>query len=140
MQAANAQRPTTAPTAGTVTKQDRALQNAGQGKEHDSWHEGGGGDNDNYGGALANIQSSTTIHDYIIGKQIGQGAYATVRLAMHKPSGKKVAIKIYEKSRLLDPQRRKSVRREIRVMDRLSHANVVKFYEVADTSRQVLFF
>ncbi len=29
------------------------------------------------------------------------------------------------------------MRREIRVMDRISHANVVKFYEVVDTSRQV---
>ena len=34
-----------------------------------------------------------TIHDYVVGKQIGQGAYATVRLAVHKPSGKKVGIR-----------------------------------------------
>lgn len=58
-----------------------------------------------------------------------------MRLAIHKATGKKVAIKIYEKARLLDPQRRKSVRREIRVMDRIAHTNVVKFYEVVDTSR-----
>ena len=43
--------------------------------------------------------------DYIVGKQVGQGAYATVRLAIHKASGKKLAIKIYEKSRLVDPGR-----------------------------------
>jgi len=134
----DAARPTTAP--GGASKPGHANQNTASGnlnqREHDSWHQDDGA-GDTYGGALANINTSTTIHDYIIGKQIGQGAYATVRLAVHKPSGKKVAIKIYEKSRLLDPQRRKSVRREIRVMDRLSHPNIVKFYEVADTSRQV---
>ncbi len=95
-----------------------------------------------------------------VGKQIGQGAYATVAFGLHKESSKKVAIKIYdarrhvtasvtsldvarrcmsswcwlgdeletkplafhfvtlvqEKYKLLDPQRRKSVRCEIRFL------------------------
>ncbi|CAD7947671.1 unnamed protein product [Amoebophrya sp. A120] len=132
-----AARPTTAPSGATKPGKQADAQAAEQqqNRQHESWHQDD--EQGTFGGALANINTSTTIHDYIIGKQIGQGAYATVRLAVHKPSGKKVAIKIYEKSRLLDPQRRKSVRREIRVMDRLSHPNIVKFYEVADTSRQV---
>ncbi len=33
--------------------------------------------------------------EFVVGKQIGEGAYASVRLAIHKPEGKKVAIKIY---------------------------------------------
>ena len=37
------------------------------------------------------------MEDYIIGKQIGEGAYAVVRVGLHKPSGKKVALKIYKK-------------------------------------------
>lgn len=53
--------------------------------------------------------------EYLVGKQIGQGAYANVRVALHKGSNSRVAIKIYEKSKIDDPQRRKSVSREIKV-------------------------
>ncbi len=52
-------------------------------------------------------QSAAGLEDYIIGKVIGQGAYAVVRIGLHKPSDKWVAIKIYEKSKLIEPQRRK---------------------------------
>jgi serine/threonine protein kinase len=38
--------------------------------------------------------------DYIIGKQIGQGAYAIVYIGMHKKSNKKVALKIYIKEKM----------------------------------------
>jgi hypothetical protein len=37
------------------------------------------------------------IEDYAIGKEIGKGAYAIVKQALHKPSNKKMAIKFYEK-------------------------------------------
>ena len=81
--------------------------------------------------------SSTTIYDYIIGKQVGQGAYATVRLAIHKRTGKKVAIKIYEKSRLLDPQRRKSVRQEAKIGQIYMYRRnfIVGFYGVSEIFR-----
>lgn len=62
------------------------------------------------------FSDKTSVEDYIIGKQIGQGAYAVVRVGLHKPSGKKVAMKIYKKYKLLDINRRKSVRREIKLM------------------------
>lgn len=61
-----------------------------------------------------------------------------MRIGIHKPTNKKVAIKIYEKYKLLDPQRRKSVRREIKLMEKLNHPNIIKLYEAIDTSRQVL--
>ncbi len=41
-----------------------------------------------------------SLEDYVIGKQIGQGAYALVFIGMHKKSGKKVALKIYEKEKM----------------------------------------
>lgn len=43
-----------------------------------------------------------SLSDYIIGKQIGQGAYAVVRIGMHKKLNKKVALKIYEKEKIKD--------------------------------------
>lgn len=69
-------------------------------------------------------QSAAGLEDYLIGKVIGQGAYAVVRIGLHKTSDKCVAIKIYEKTKLMEPQRRKSVKREIKLMERMSHPHI----------------
>ena len=55
---------------------------------------------------------------------------------MHKKLNKKVALKIYEKERIKDIQRKKSVRREIRLMKRLSHAHIAILYEAIETEDQ----
>lgn len=93
--------------------------------------------NDDSDGRPASLITGSNLEDYIIGKQIGQGAYATVAFGLHKESSRKVAIKIYDKYKLLDPQRRKSVRCEIRLMERLKHPNIVVFYEAMDTPKQI---
>lgn len=49
--------------------------------------------------------------DYVVGKVIGEGAYASVRIAIYKPLNKKIAIKVYEKEKLKEAQKKKSVRR-----------------------------
>jgi serine/threonine protein kinase len=54
-------------------------------------------------------------------KQIGQGAYAVVKEAIHKPTGEKVAIKVYDRFKLMDIQRKKSALREIKILSKLSH-------------------
>jgi hypothetical protein len=77
------------------------------------------------------------IEDYAIGKEIGKGAYAIVKLAHHKPTNKKMAIKIYEKVKLLDNQRKNSVKREIQILKKLDHLNIVKLNEVIDNTKQV---
>jgi|LauGreDrversion4_2_1035121.scaffolds.fasta_scaffold1020001_1 serine/threonine protein kinase len=40
----------------------------------------------------------TQIGDYKIGKQLGAGAYASVKQAIHRATGMLTAIKIYDKS------------------------------------------
>ena len=52
----------------------------------------------------------------MLGKQIGQGAYAVVRVATSKSDNKKYAIKVYDKSKLTDTNRQRSVRREIKLL------------------------
>ena len=44
-----------------------------------------------------------SLGDYAIGKQIGQGAYAAVKLAINKKSNEQVAIKVYDKYKLMEP-------------------------------------
>lgn len=70
---------------------------------------------------------------YIIGKRIGQGAYAVVRLGLHKILNQKIAVKIYEKTKLIEPNRRKSVKREMKIMEKLDHPNIAKLYEAFES-------
>ena len=54
---------------------------------------------------------------------MGQGANATVREAMHSPTGHIVAIKIYNKEQLEKNQNiKKSVQSEIKILNYLSKA------------------
>ena len=72
------------------------------------------------------------INDYQLGKQIGSGAYAVVREAIHKPTNERVAIKIYDRFKLMDIQRKKSALREIKILSKLSHPQIMKLYESID--------
>ncbi len=56
-----------------------------------------------------------------------------VREGLHKSTNQKTAVKIYEKFKLLEPNRRKSVKREIKIMERLDHKNIAKLFEAFDT-------
>lgn len=49
---------------------------------------------------------------------------------MFKPTNQKVAIKIYEKKKIRELPRKKSVRREIRILQRVDHPNIVKILDV----------
>lgn len=49
------------------------------------------------------FSEKSSMDEYVISKIIGTGAYAVVRIGLHKPTNKKVAIKVYDKSKLLEP-------------------------------------
>ena len=74
---------------------------------------------------------------YLIGKRVGQGAYAVVRAGIDTQTDAKVAIKIYDKYNLLDAQRRKGVRREIKILERIHHENIINLHEAFDNKKQV---
>ncbi|CAD8210643.1 unnamed protein product [Paramecium octaurelia] len=74
---------------------------------------------------------------YKVGSRIGQGAYATVRVAIQIESDTKVAIKIYEKTKIKDLQRRKGVRREIEILEKLDHPNIVKILDTVESNNHV---
>ena len=80
---------------------------------------------------------NTKLSRYILGKQIGQGAYAVVRVATVKKDNSKVAIKVYDKSKLTDTNRQRSVRREIKLLQKMNHPNIVKIYEAFETDDNV---
>ena len=73
------------------------------------------------------------IDDYLITKELGKGSYAVVKLAVHKITKNKYAIKIYSKQSLIDPQKRNTVKNEINILKQLDNENIMKLYEVIDT-------
>lgn len=77
------------------------------------------------------------IEDYTIGKEIGQGAYASVKLSNHKPTSTSVAIKVYDKLKLNDMHKKNACKREIEVLKRVDNQYIVKFHEVIETTKQV---
>lgn len=87
--------------------------------------------------ASTNLIPASSIADYQFNKQIGQGAYAVVKEATHRTTKRQVAIKVYDKFRLLDPQRKKSVNHEIQILKKLSHPHIVKLYDTIDTVKQL---
>ncbi|EER15581.1 hypothetical protein Pmar_PMAR027092, partial [Perkinsus marinus ATCC 50983] len=53
------------------------------------------------------------------------------------PTGTNVAMKVYDKIKLLDPQKRKGVKREIKLLERMSHPNIIHFHDALDSTRQI---
>lgn len=78
-----------------------------------------------------------TMEDFELGELLGQGAYATVRKAVHRPTRQVVAVKTYERGRLNDVQRKKGVQREIHIQSRLDHPNIVRLMQTIETSKQI---
>ena len=94
------------------------------------------GDKENLKNDLSLFQKGC-VYDYMIGKQIGQGAYATVKEAVHLASNKSVAIKIYDKIKFEEPRRKERVVQEISILKKLDHENLVKFYDTFDSPKHL---
>lgn len=61
-----------------------------------------------------------------------------MKQATHKLTGAVLAIKVYEKFKLTQADRRKIVTNEITALKKLKgQANIVKLYDVIETSKQV---
>jgi SNF-related kinase len=67
---------------------------------------------------------------------IGQGHFAVVKLARHRFSGEKVAIKCIDKAKL-DTVSREHLYQEVRCMKLVQHPNVVRLYDVCDTTHKL---
>ena len=87
----------------------------------------------------ANLSKIKTemIGDYELGVEIGKGAYGVVRLGYHQHTHEKVAVKMYEKCNLMNPNRMKSVEREIKILNKLKHPNIIELKATIDTPTSV---
>ncbi len=81
------------------------------------------------------------VNNYILLEPLGQGSYAEVRLCKEKTQDQLYAIKIMNKDMLMKKSVGMSstfmddVRREIAIMKKLRHENVLQLFEVMDDSK-----
>lgn len=73
---------------------------------------------------------------YDVTATIGKGKFAVIKLATHRIAKITVAIKMIDKKRL-SPANLKHVYREIEVLKRLSHPNILKLYQVMETANMI---
>lgn len=76
-------------------------------------------------------------HGYYLGKTIGTGSYATVRVAHSERHEGDVAIKIVSKFSAPADYLKKFLPREIEVVKGLRHPNLIRFLQAIETTHRV---
>jgi 5'-AMP-activated protein kinase, catalytic alpha subunit len=67
----------------------------------------------------------------VIGRSLGQGTFGKVRIGTHTITNESVAIKILEKDKIKDKSDVERVTREINILKKVRHPNVIQLYEVS---------
>lgn len=70
---------------------------------------------------------------YTLGKVLGRGAFSVVKSGISKTSGKQHAVKCITK-KLIDKKELQLLEREIDIMKKLRHPNIIELTEVVDTA------
>ena len=80
------------------------------------------------GTVLKGLESEPKISDFTILKELGAGSYGRVILVQHKITQAKYAIKCIDKRNKVNIEEKPYFRREIEIMYRVHHPNVVKLF------------
>ena len=86
---------------------------------------------------LNSINENNIKCDFIIKDKLGEGAFGAVHLGINKQTGENVAIKILEKSKIKNIEGKIRIEREIEILKKLKHPNIVQLYCVIETYRQI---
>jgi len=78
-----------------------------------------------------------SIGPYKLGQTLGVGTFGKVKLAVHDKTEQKVAIKIINKRKMEQMNMHEKIRREINILQFLSHPHVIRLYELIDTPSDI---
>jgi len=83
------------------------------------------------------VQTLGSVEDkYELGQELGRGGFSIVREGRNKTTGEKVAVKFIEK-KFVDQEELKLLQREIDIMARVQHTNVLRLFEIFDTDQKL---
>lgn len=95
---------------------------------------------------MSGILRRISVHDfetrpecYKIGKVIGKGAFGKVNLAIHRLTGKFVALKSISKQMMKDESSLKKIKQEYNILKRARHQNIVRLYESFETESHIVY-
>lgn len=87
-----------------------------------------------------NVSSTTALFGkYELGKLLGCGAFAKVYHARQVETGQSAAVKVISKKKIAGSSLAENVKREISIMSRLHHPNIVRLHEVLATKTKIYF-
>ncbi|KAL2115631.1 hypothetical protein VTJ04DRAFT_9886 [Mycothermus thermophilus] len=75
---------------------------------------------------------------YKIVKTLGEGSFGKVKLAIHRSTGQKVALKIISRKNLISRDMQGRVEREIEYLQLLRHPHIIKLYTVIKTTTEII--
>ncbi|BAT88251.1 hypothetical protein LR48_Vigan09g135200 [Vigna angularis] len=85
------------------------------------------------------MEDTALFGKYELGRVIGCGAFAKVHYARNVQTGQSVAVKIINKKKIHGTGLAGNVKREITIMSRLHHPNIVRLHEVLATKNKIFF-
>ncbi|XP_028759212.1 CBL-interacting serine/threonine-protein kinase 23 [Neltuma alba] len=81
--------------------------------------------------------AKTRVGKFELGRTLGEGNFAKVKLARHVETGENVAIKILDKDKILKHKMIRQIKREISTMKLIRHPNVIRLYEVMASKTKI---
>ena len=78
------------------------------------------------------LNNQDILSEYTLKGIIGKGTFSIVRLGENKATKEKVAIKIMQKNKIINKEDLIRIHREIEMLSRLSHPNVIKIYKIQE--------
>jgi len=81
-------------------------------------------------------KSGSVESKYELGKELGRGGFSIVREGTDRTTGEKIAIKFIEK-KFVDQEELKLLGREIDIMKKVNHRNVLRLIEIYETDQHL---
>ena len=73
------------------------------------------------------------VADYTLHKNLGMGAFGKVKMATHKHTKCRVAVKVMNHVRIESQKMSEKVKREISILEKCSHRHIMRMFEVVNT-------
>ncbi|PRP83727.1 hypothetical protein PROFUN_09059 [Planoprotostelium fungivorum] len=88
---------------------------------------------------MTQTKNSTRPHEkmvgsYFIGRTLGEGSFAKVKMGTHKNTGKRVALKFIQHDKDIHSTSMVRLQREIEIQKRVRHANIAQLLEVIEVA------